>query len=141
MSIFHWGEINLHSGGTSWWHIDCDDLTDTDIAVLARLIVERVGPCRSYVAPPSHPGSAALRLEEACTAWSLQSGPPYDIETAKRLPVCIVDDVLTTGASMTELAETIRAQGSEVVGAVIFARGKCPDWVTPLFQMPLVSRR
>lgn len=42
----------------------------------------------------------------------------------------IVDDVLTTGASMEEFRN-----GREALGAVIFARGHCPSWVVPLFQM------
>ena len=41
----------------------------------------------------------------------------------------IVDDVFTTGASM----EALHTPGD--IGAVVFARGLCPSWITPLFQM------
>ena len=43
----------------------------------------------------------------------------------------IVEDVVTTGGSM----ERIRADRL-AVGVCVFARGPCPWWVTPLFQMP-----
>jgi orotate phosphoribosyltransferase len=45
----------------------------------------------------------------------------------------IVDDVLTTGKSMEEM----RKKHSNVltIGVVLFARGKCPKWVEPIFNM------
>ena len=43
----------------------------------------------------------------------------------------IVDDVLSTGASMEEA----RKQFLDPIGVVIFARGQCPDWVYPVFEM------
>jgi hypothetical protein len=43
----------------------------------------------------------------------------------------IVDDVLTTGGSMMSM----RKQYPEARGLVVFARGPCPAWVTPIFQM------
>lgn len=42
-----------------------------------------------------------------------------------------MDDVLTTGA-MTSMEE---ARHGEAIGFVLFARGQCPSWVTPLFTM------
>lgn len=138
MSIFHWGSTNLHSGGTSWWHIDCDGLSDSDIQVLAKLIVDKIGYFNAVTCPESHPGSAAGRLVEALHQYE---DHVLRKEGAKLL---IVDDVLTTGASM----EVTRAKYSpeiprpgyvsvpeEIIGAVIFARGECPDWVWPIFQM------
>ena len=47
-------------------------------------------------------------------------------------PTLIVDDVLTTGASM----EAIRKKrGRDSIGIVLFARGECPNWITPLFRL------
>ena len=46
----------------------------------------------------------------------------------------IVDDVLTTGGSMVDHRAALG--GSRCKGVVIFARGECPSWVVPLFQMP-----
>jgi len=53
-------------------------------------------------------------------------------------PVLIVEDVLTTGRSMENVREICGPLTHELgaIGLVIFARGKCPDWVTALFQMP-----
>ena len=42
----------------------------------------------------------------------------------------IVDDVLTTGLAM-EMARKNQAD----IGVVLFARGPCPDWVWPVFQL------
>lgn len=44
----------------------------------------------------------------------------------------IVDDVLTTGESMEEMR---LHYSSRTIGVVLFARGKCPDWVTPIFSL------
>lgn len=49
----------------------------------------------------------------------------------------IVDDVFTTGNSMEEMREKyshIYAKPA-IIGSVIFARSKTPDWITPLFQL------
>ena len=54
-------------------------------------------------------------------------------------PVCIVDDVLTTGGSMEEFK--IKRQWrdpSKYIGWVVFSRNRPPDWVRVLFQMPKV---
>jgi len=47
----------------------------------------------------------------------------------------IVDDVLTTGSSMEEVRKEMGTY-YQSEGFVLFARGECPDWITPLFQMP-----
>ena len=54
-------------------------------------------------------------------------------------PICIVDDVLTTGGSMNGfLQKRSWRNPTDYIGWVVFARAKCPDWVTALFQMPPV---
>jgi len=60
-----------------------------------------------------------LAFSKALVAYKTQ-GPPL-----------IADDVLTTGASM----EDMRGRLLGALGVVVFARGKCPDWIVPLFQM------
>ena len=51
--------------------------------------------------------------------------------------VLIVDDVLTTGNSMNKLLHSLPYEHERgIVGAVVFARGPCPTWIKPLFQMP-----
>jgi hypothetical protein len=45
----------------------------------------------------------------------------------------IVDDVLTTGTSMEEARKQLG--WDDATGIVIFARGRCPDWILPIFDM------
>ena len=57
-------------------------------------------------------------------------------------PFLIVDDVLTTGRSMKEMYKWCKKNTSEgklfgVKGIVLFTRGKCPRWVTPVFQLEI----
>lgn len=51
--------------------------------------------------------------------------------------VLLVDDVLTTGRSMSEARSQIEESFSdiEILGVVLFARGPCPGWVLPIFQL------
>lgn len=54
--------------------------------------------------------------------------------------ILIVDDVWTTGKSMIRYSEESvipRYMGNikSIFGAVVFARGETPQWVTPLFEM------
>jgi hypoxanthine phosphoribosyltransferase len=49
--------------------------------------------------------------------------------------VLIVDDVLTTGASMEQTRGRFEGSAEQIRGVVIFARAKCPDWITTIFQL------
>jgi len=112
MTLFKRGDFQLHSGELSSWKIDCDALTDEDIETLARLIADRF--TFGFVEGIATGG---WRLAKALEKW---------VTTGKLL---IVDDVLTTGASMEE-----QRAGREAVGVVIFARGVCASWITPMFS-------
>jgi orotate phosphoribosyltransferase len=115
-SLFAMGNFVLHSGARSRWKIDCDMLGDEDWATLAMMITERIPrPFGSVIGIPR----GGLTLAQALK--------PYATEG----PTLIVDDVLTTGNSM----ELLRRQIPNAMGAVVFARGPCPSWVVPLFQM------
>ena len=125
MNLFESKDFTMHSGGRSDFKIECDALTDEDIATLAKIISSRVS-FRSVVGVPS----GGIRLANALKPYCI-----FDIDA----PVLIVDDVLTTGASMeeekTKYEETYGASKKRVfLGVVIFARGKCPDWIKPIFQ-------
>ena len=96
------------------WKIDCDALSPGDWHCLARVITEIIGPFGLVEGVLQGGLLLATALEPYVTMGSL----------------LIVDDVLTTGASM----EKQRAD-RDAVGAVIFARRVCPSWVTPVFQM------
>ena len=114
--LFQRGTFQLHSGEVSSWKIDCDALTDNDISTLARMIHESV--VFGYVEWVSGGGE---RLGKAMLKW----------RNVYSSTLLIVDDVLTTGASM----EAQRTDRTDTIGAVIFARGACPAWVKPLFSM------
>lgn len=122
MGLFSLGQYKLHSGSFSPWKIDCDVFTDKDIECIADLIAERVTPF-SYVVGIPRGGS---RLADALR----QHG--QDVPST----LLIVDDVLTTGKSMEEFRLQM-AKDTEmyIKGAVIFARGKCSDWITPLWKL------
>lgn len=124
MTLFVDGEFTAHSGETLPFKIDCDALTDGDIQTLAAEIDRRCVLFRDVHGIPRGGQRIAEALDQYCT------GSPLD-------PLLIVDDVLTTGQSMEEARARF---GPNTIGAVIFARGPCPDWITPLFVMPAAQR-
>lgn len=119
MSIFQLGEFTLNSGNKSKWKLECDALTDDDIAAIAEMIQHMVGPFCCVSGVPC----GGLRLAAALHPHVSVQGP-----------ILIVDDVLTTGGSMERHASTIYHE-LPLAGAVIFARGPCPNWIKPLFQI------
>jgi len=118
--LFQTGDFTLHSGAKSGWKIECDALTDGDIEALALMLSERLGPFKEVVGVPR----GGLRIADAVRKY---------VTTYTGNPVLIVDDVLTSGGSMNELRRSYSTQ--PVIGAVLFARGETPVWVTALFQM------
>jgi len=115
MTLFETGTFTLHSGAETFWRINCDRLTDADLETLAAVALHGIPTPRTIegVATGGHRFSDAIG--RAC------NNDPDG-------PLLIVDDVLTTGASMEE-----QRAGRHAIGVVIFARGPCPPWVTPLF--------
>lgn len=110
--MFQLGKFKGHSGVFLQWKIECDDLSMDDWKCLAWVANELIAPFGSVEGVP----------EGGCIIADLLK--PY----AKRGPLLIVDDVLTTGQSMEEQ----RAKRA-AVGLVVFARGLCPAWITPIF--------
>ncbi len=116
MALFKNEGIISHAGLHLPFKIECDALADEDIETLAA-IISRAHKFSSVCGVPR----GGLRLAFALEKYRSTEGPAL-----------IVDDVLTTGASMEEA----RLKSSEdVLGVVIFARGKCPSWVKPIFQL------
>lgn len=124
MTLFRTGNFRLHGGEESFFKIDCDALTNDDLDTLALLVAEdpRIGKFFQVEGVPT----GGLRFAQALAPYALSKYT--DVRNPR---VLIVDDVLTTGGSM----ERQRAGRDHVRGVVIFARGECPDWVTPLFSM------
>jgi len=119
-NLFKSGNFTLHSGNESSFFINCDALVDKSWQAIARELYEHHLPkFRKVIGIPK----GGLRLAEALK--------PYRFPNPEN-PILIVDDVLTTGKSMEE--ERKRHRG-RVIGAVVFARNPCPDWIVPLFQM------
>lgn len=127
MALFNKGFFKLHSGAISNLKIDCDVLTDEDYEALAFLIAKHFKFGDVYGIPD---GGAKL-------AAALK---PYI--TSDSLYCLLVDDVLTTGKSMQKWRKEIERDARFVVlGVVIFARSKCPGWITPIFQLSKKFRK
>jgi len=119
MSLFQLGDFILHSKGRSYFKIDCDFLTDSDLKCLARIIYETNPHFGRVIGIPK----GGLKLADHLKDYAFPN-PTY--------PTLIVDDVLTTGRSMEEMRQKV---SGNCIGAVIFARGKYPDWVKPVIRL------
>jgi hypothetical protein len=123
--VFRKGEFKLHSGSVSRWKIDMDGCTDGDWEALALMLAERLPPFREVSGVPR----GGLKLAQALSDYT---------DGSAQHPILVVDDVFTTGASMEDHRRLVAAGWqvgpSSVIGAVAFARGPCPAWVTPLFS-------
>lgn len=116
MNLFQTGEFTLHSGKKSNFKIDCDALTDNDLETFATLISNNMD-WNIVIGVPKGGEALANKLVK--------------YNDPKSTNMLVVDDVLTTGASMEEY----NLQHKNCIGVVIFARSPCPDWITPIFQM------
>ncbi len=132
MSLFQLKNIVLHSGDKSDFKIECDDLTYSDIEALSFLISKKHKFFNVFGVP-----RGGLKFADALKKYCIDD-PHY--------PTLIVDDVLTTGRSMEEFVDALRKyciddpcyNGNPNVtyeGVVIFARGKCPEWIKPIFRL------
>ena len=124
--LFQSLNFKSHSGLNLSWKIEMDALTDPEWFTIKKMIMEITPPFREAVGIPRGGDKLGDLLNEHAT------GKEED-------PICIVDDVLTTGESMEHfLSQYQRNRRSfTAIGWVVFARTRCPDWVTPLFQMPI----
>lgn len=125
--LFTFGWFQAHSGLQLPWKIDCDALTDDDLAGMAQLISWKFGFSEVFGVP-----TGGLRLADACRCYC---NPGYG--------VLIVDDVLTTGQSMEKLRESVmRNRAGSCIGVVIVARCpkdgaaiSVPNWVFPILTV------
>lgn len=116
MALFIDSAFTGHAGATLKFKIECDALTDEDIDTIASIVA------RAHTFSKVHGVSrGGLRLAQALVKFVSSDGLTL-----------IVDDVLTSGMSMEEARKEYE---DETQGIVIFARGPCPDWVKPVFQL------
>lgn len=124
----------MHSGGLAHYKVECDALTPGDIETLAWLIAQKTklmtGQEGSGIGQVVGVPQGGLKLAEALQKYREPRG------TLK----VIVDDVLTTGRSM-EVEKERTGWGDEAIGVVIFARGRCPDWIKPIFSMQFFNTK
>ena len=126
MDLFQSVNFKSHSGLNLTWKIEMDALSEQDWFTIKKMIMEITPPFREAVG--IHRGGVKLGdlLNEHAT------GKEGD-------PICIVDDVLTTGGSMEYFLTQYQRNRRPftAIGWVVFARTQCPPWVTALFQMPV----
>lgn len=121
MNLFNLGHFTLHSGSPSRFKIDADALTDEDLEALAYLASERVGPFGAVEGVPTGGERFAREMRRYVTGG----------------PLLIVDDVLSTGASMEE-----HRGHRHALGLVIFARVPPEQsWIDALFIMQLLGKK
>jgi len=120
MNLFEKKKWIMHSGTESNFKIECDALTSADWNTIAYLIAKHL----SFVNVVGVP-LGGLALAKALRKYKSTLGP-----------LLIVDDVLTTGTSMEEEKDVYLEQyKNNIIGVVLFVRGKCPNWVIPIFNM------
>lgn len=116
--LFTTGQYYLHSKLESDFKINCEALTFRELHALSYIARKLLPRFKAVVGIPT--GGLALANE-------LEFFSDEDAEVT-----LLVDDVLTTGSSMLEYRQRIEGP---VSGLVLFARGPCPEWVTPLFTL------
>lgn len=119
-TLFQCGDFTLASGQHSPFKIECDVLSDDDLACIAELFAERLSPFGSVKGVPR----GGERLAELMRCY-----------ITKGEPLLVVDDVWTTGVSMKSFLRSLPRDMVQEKGAVIFARHATPWWVTALFTM------
>ena len=110
------------------WKIEMDALSHREWECISHMIRELSPPFREAIGIPRGGNVLGKLLNRHGT------GKEED-------PICIVDDVLTTGMSMDTYREEMdieRWQKSCALGWVVFARVRPPKWIKALFQMPVI---
>lgn len=118
MHLFQTGNFTLHSGSQSDFKIVCDVLYQADWMTIAR----QVAMWTTFQKVEGVP-QGGIPFADALSYYA----SPYGC-----VPLLIVDDVLSTGRSMEQ-----QRNGREAVGVVLFARGKCPPWITAIWKFGL----
>ena len=125
IDLFQKIDFTSHAGLDLTWKIEMDALTRDEWECIAHMIFELSPPFKEAIGIPR----GGVKLGKLLNLHG----------TGKREdPICIVDDVLTTGGSMNEFKTKRHWRNpSKYIGWVVFARNKPPSWVKALFQMPI----
>lgn len=92
-NLFQWGKFKSTSGLDMDFKIECDALTDDDWECIAQIISNSFGFKKVYGVP-----TGGEKLAKALEKF---------VKDDPHLPILIVDDVLTTGKSILEFADTL----------------------------------
>ena len=122
--LFQSIDFKSHSGLDLTWKIEMDAISDAEWQTIAKMILELTPPFKEAIGIPR----GGVKLGKLLNLHG----------TGKREdPICIVDDVLTTGESMNDFKTKRQWRNpSNYIGCVVFARNQPPKWVKALFQMP-----
>ena len=124
--LFQSVDFVSHSGLDLKWKIECDAISDPEWFTISQMIMEISPPFKEAIGIPRGGTKLGNLLNQHGTGKSKD-------------PICIVDDVLTTGGSMNEfLRKRHWRNPTDYMGWVVFSRIKPPEWVTALFQMPII---
>lgn len=110
------------SGKRLKFKIECDSLAFEDIRVFTKIITGNF-TYKSVDMPET--GCSPLQLLKHVLELKTSKDGEFD--------VLIIDDVFTTGNSMEDVKK--RHKGKNIIGVVLFSRGKCPKWITPIFEL------
>lgn len=128
-NLFNYGEFKLHAGAISYFLIDCKALTEEDLQVLARVVVDRINPFHRVIGIPE----GGLRFAEALRQHQTSK---KGMRFSGQCDVLIVDDVVTTGTSMEEALRESNETAARVQGVTIFSRTPEPiPWIYSIFRM------
>ena len=124
IDLFQKVNFKSHAGLDLTWKIEMDALSRDEWECIAEMIIELSVPFREAVGIPRGGTILGTLLNQHGTG-------------KREHPICIVDDVLTTGGSMNEFKRKRQWRNpSKYIGWVVFSRSQTPHWVNALFQMP-----
>jgi hypoxanthine phosphoribosyltransferase len=114
-----------HSGILLPFKIECAAFDDEDWGILADIIGNNMD-FNEVVGIPRGGLQLAEHLQEFVKP-----------QTKKKRRILIVDDVLTTGASMCKAYDQCKKDDNKVKGVVVFARSRVhlPDWCDCVFLL------
>ncbi len=129
MSLFQDVKFTSHAGKKLDFKIECDALTQDDWDCIAHIISKKFKWFVVFGVP-----TGGNKLANALKKYSKSR----NIGSSNKLYL-LVDDVFTTGDSMEREIQRLNCEENigkvDVQGVVLFARGKCPNWITPIFQL------